>query len=260
MGKYDHDYPFDIYTNEYFVSSGSNPGPKKYGLAYDKKIIKIQDEFAALCYITGVAKNYSEVEQLLGLKNKQSLIFPGELAARYHRGQLPENWVGLYDSVYRDGWNYHHLLDLLQKDKNYTKPNGVIDFGAGRGCLSSMFSHLGSKVGYVDPIGLFPNDMLNQENIEQYAFFGDINDEDIDQYQSIVFCSAIEHIPVNVSHAVIERCKGKKLVIVNTISYHPIQESGRDHCTLIDDNFYNVLTDKVSKVLYREGSHFVAII
>ena len=75
-----HDYPYDIYTHDYF-NSHKNEYSHKFGISYDKNFLKIQDEFAALCYATSVCNSYPEVENLLGLKENQSLLFPGEILA-----------------------------------------------------------------------------------------------------------------------------------------------------------------------------------
>jgi 2-polyprenyl-3-methyl-5-hydroxy-6-metoxy-1,4-benzoquinol methylase len=175
------------------------------------------------------------------------------------KGILPGTpWKSIYDTMYREDWTTIDQIELIKNEIN-KKPKGIIDFGGGRGNVSSAISHLGITAGYVDPYGYEKNEIYNQENILSYDFFEEII-KDLDKYDTIIFCASIEHIPENYSKEIIELCKGMKLIIANTITYHPIQASGIEHCTKIDDNFYDKICNTMDSIIYRQGSHLVGII
>ena len=257
-----HDYPYNVYYKDYFKRWNNS--------AAQYNFLRIQDEFATLCYALDIVNNYLDVEKLLGIPY-QSLNFtlcPKNQLQKWlninkiEYRELKSPWIPLSNTVYRKNWTNIELLNLIKNKIKY-KPKGVIDLGAGEGNVSSCLSHLKIPVAYIDPFGLEYNKLLNQENIKEYKFFNEVEDT-LHKYDTIILTSTIEHLPKDYIFEILQLCKGMRFVIVNTITHHPIQLSKdeKEHCTVIDNKFYNELikTLNIEKVIYRQESHLVGII
>jgi ubiquinone/menaquinone biosynthesis C-methylase UbiE len=261
-------YNANFYNQEYYCHGDSNN-------IYNKGCLKIQDEFAALCYAHGFDK-YWEVEKIMGIREEDSLRFYGN---HHSINQLKckteeivtRNLISLYDSVWIKGENISSQINKIELNKKRI-PKGILEVGGGRGELSLVFANMGYLALNVEPSEK-SHEMLEEtkkifniyKDVKIIKEINELQSEEENNIDTIIFSCSIEHIYKEDLYLILDRCyeilnktKGI-LIIVNTISYHPIfkDEDGQDHVTTIDDNFYDKISNNAKKVIYREGSHLI---
>lgn len=159
--------------------------------------------------------------------NKNGLLRPDQLAALCYVFDLPY-------------WR--------QSENRLRKPGTIVSMGCGLGFLEKKIEDMGFTVIGVDPyfaeqyIGSRCEKLLPNEPI-----------------QTLVFCEAIEHISKKeILDAIAGVSPGGRVIITNWADFHPIPVDGTgwDHITRIDDELYDELTNG-RKVIIRRGSHLV---
>tara|TARA_B100001123_G_C15192945_1_gene980171 strand:+ start:281 stop:1042 length:762 start_codon:yes stop_codon:yes gene_type:complete len=247
-----HKYPYKLYNKNYFE--------RGYASEEFPTFLKIQEGFAALSYALGAVPSYHALEKLMGLEPYQSMLFKGNINPnKKNYGSFPEGFKDGEDTLYKEGWTIIDQINLLKKHTK-RQPKKVIDIGGGQGLLASVFSHLKTESTKIDPCPTKKYDLLDQSMLTSYPFVNPVFNT-LSTYDTVIFCSSIEHLPEGYSFEIINKMsKGSMLIIVNSFDYHPIPLYMDEHITLIDDNFFNRVTSNLGfEVKYRENSHFVGI-
>lgn len=170
----------------------------------------------------------------------------------YYRRDIPETWfwqAGLLrpDQLaalcYAKGWPF------WGNDSAPRDPGVIYSIGAGRGELEATLEKLGHHVVGVDPSPGAREMYEGSVLLDAYPGGGD----------TVIFCESIEHLQREEFEDIWEQIpEGARVIIVNWPDYHPLEPdgSGWDHVRLIDDRFFDELTEG-RKVILRHGSHLV---
>lgn len=252
-------YDFSTYDLNYFWRKSKNRND--YIISHHKKI-KFQDSLASIAYALGSINNYWELENLFNIPKFKSLEFFGNTGCNH----LPLDFeTTCTDSIILPISLKNQLRKIYQCKKR--QPQKIVDMGCGVGELGVCFSHLEiNNVMYDMQLSLF-DDYIKVKNLFEIRkefttlvdSFNKINWEYVD---TVIFCSSIEHfyeedfnkiLPIIESQ--LKKTKGR-LIITNSIFNHPI-EIRRDHVFKIDDNVFDLISDRAQNVFYREGSHLV---
>lgn len=181
-----------------------------------------------------------------------------------------KSWHGLYTSNYKGSVSTGDQVDFVLTNKTRT-PKRVLDIGGGRGEIAHFFSNLGSPCVSIEP-------GLHAQTLYQYTndlFFDgqstlvsllttDIGKSldvlDLQEFDTIVFCESIEHIPEtdfwNLWSQIKQRFQGL-VVITNWLHLHPIPVDLPEHIFRIDDAVYDRLVSDSHRCVYRNQSHLV---
>jgi hypothetical protein len=258
-------YDGEIYDKAYYGGRGHQDCARNHAL------LRYQDEAAALAYAFGLS-SYDVVEDALGVLGL-SLQFEGQDAS--HKGKYhPGGCRSLWDTVAVVGETWR---DQVRRIVNYTPgqqppsrvPKGVVDIGGGAGVLALVLGALGIPVELLEPAACAPE--LLEETRQKYGL-GWVQNvhlcrklEEVrwgENTDTVILCSTLEHIEKGDFTPILAEIrkwlgpnKGR-LIVVNTICNHPLQATGWDHCTLVDDAYYDELSEGTTTV-FRRGSHLV---
>lgn len=173
---------------------------------------------------------------------------------------------------------YFAACDTLDKQIEMLKklprrPHKVINIGGGRGEIDAVLRLLNIDCVCVDPspgaVVMYAQTMEKWANTHNYKFINkrykdSINDNDVgDDFDTLVFCESIEHIPEDefesvwpIVRSILKKNRGL-LIVTNWMGYHPLYPNTWDHVRIIDDKFYDYLSIEAKKVIFRRGSHLV---
>jgi hypothetical protein len=181
-----------------------------------------------------------------------------------------KSWQGLYTDNYKGSVTTRDQVDFLLANRIRT-PSKVLDIGGGRGEVAHFFSALGVPCVSIEP-GLhaetlyqYTNDLFFNGQSTQVSLISDDIGKSIDalglqEFDTIVFCESIEHIPEpdfwNLWHRIQKDFQGL-IVITNWLSFHPIPVDPPEHIFRIDDAVYDRLISSSRRCIYRNQSHLV---
>ena len=230
-----------LYTYELWTTA-RHESPKKSWYAGQ---LRYGDQCSAMGYAFGV-KSYNDVKDLFGFTHEY--------------GYEPHPLVGAKKQV-----------EILFNNRTRT-PKGVLDVGGGRGEISVSFSYLGIDTQMIEPS--FACRVLVAETKTKFDM-GTANFPVIEKpfneavklvnwtnIDTVIFCESIEHIEkeeFDEGFSILENhlFENKGLLIVlNWINCHPLPAISEYHCHLIDDTFYDKISEN-KEVVYRRGSHLV---
>lgn len=168
----------------------------------------------------------------------------------YFNRNIPETWFRKVDLLRPDQLaGFCYVMDWPFWTNHRTdrrKPGHVLSVGCGLGQLEKKLEDNGVKVTGYDPY--YYEDYIGRECKQHYKG---------EQYDTILFCESIEHLPVaEIDYIINSQRGGTRIIIVNWPNNHPILPEGFDHITQIDDEFFDKLLDG-RKPLVRQGSHLV---
>lgn len=170
----------------------------------------------------------------------------------YYNRELEEYWFtknGLLRPDQLAAVCYTFGLPFWGEHSNRREPGLVYSIGCGAGDLEVTLEKLGCEVIGVDPSSGAKHLYKGSELIDEYPGGGD----------TVIFCEAIEHIPMEQLTDIFNKIPQKaRIIIVNWPDYHPLHPDGsnQDHITLIDDELYNKLA-KGRKIVLHRGSHLI---
>ncbi len=211
--------------------------------AWDYNMIRFGDQCPAIACALGI-ESFEKVKRILNFKGVGKIPFPQMIAK--------EQVSKIFDNHSR-------------------KPKHVLDIGGGRGEVSLALSYLGIDVQMVESCKC-AQELLQKTskrleiknnvkliNCNLIEALEKINWKKID---TVIFTESIEHINKEESNIVFKRIskvlhKNKGyLIITNWIDSYPIIRNTNEHCSTIDNLFYqNILDHK--KVICRNGSYLV---
>jgi 2-polyprenyl-3-methyl-5-hydroxy-6-metoxy-1,4-benzoquinol methylase len=142
-------------------------------------------------------------------------------------------------------------LAALEYLFNDFSPALVVSVGCGEGLLEQEIERRGASVAGIDPGG---GRYLGKNKIAE-LFSQERHGELLAEADALVFCEAIEHVPLKSLQEVLPKFKGR-LVVTNIKDYHPIRPNNIDHITRIDDWVYDWISE-FGEVRIRDGSHLV---
>lgn len=136
------------------------------------------------------------------------------------------------------------------------KPKVILFIGSGIGILEKFLEDWDSSLVIIgtDP-SLAGSRFYQGSHCEVTDFLGAVK---CYQFDTIILCAVIEHIPLLDIKAGIEELSKRnvRLIITNRLEYHPIKPNGWDHVTKIDDVLFRVIANK-GNLIFRHGSHLV---
>lgn len=175
-----------------------------------------------------------------------------------------------YYNQYFPLFSINDQLDFISKNKTRT-PNNVLDLGGGRGEIANVLKYLNLSCLSIEP-GQYA-DLLYEYTGKH--FFGDsfdsakpqkialsqlTNSVNLSQFDTIVLCETIEHLPEldfwNFWNRVKTDFHGL-VIIANWIYFHPIPAMGAEHIFEINDQVYDKLVSESKNCVYRNGSHLI---
>lgn len=175
---------------------------------------------------------------------------PTSYDSTYFNRNIPETWyrkAGLLRPDQLAGLAY--VMDWPFWTNHRTDrrdPGHVLSVGCGLGDLEKKLEELHVKVTGYDPH--YYDQYQGRECLQHYKG---------EQYNTILFCESIEHLPEAEIFNIINHQKGgTRIIIVNWPDNHPILPEGFDHITQIDNEFFYRLLDG-RKPLIMKGSHLV---
>lgn len=170
----------------------------------------------------------------------------------YFNRDIPEQWFGRHGLLRPDqlaalcyALNWPFWVNGRTVARN---PGLIVSMGCGQGLLEKKLEDMGYKVIGVDPN--FGDIYQGSTRVEKY--------EGLDA-DTLMFVESIEHIPKDEILRVVRSLRsGARVIVTNFPDFHPIDvdNTGWDHITRIDDDFYNELLDGREPVV-RRGSHLV---
>lgn len=260
---------------------------RKYDAKLLKKYIDTNSQYIIDRFNEGYYSNYS-VEYFSIDKAENTPYFKKQLR---QGDMLPAIYYTLGGTSYRekeekDFATYNTLekqIEMLKKLPR--KPRKVINIGSGRGEIGAVLYLLGIECISVDPSPgaaiMYTQTMDKWANTRDYKLINKrfinkrfINKRFInkrykdslsdigDDFDTIIFCESIEHIPTNEFESVwpfirnILKKNNGLFITTNWAEFHPIYPSNWDHVRIIDDKFYDYLSIE-AKVIFRRGSHIV---
>jgi hypothetical protein len=282
-----------IGENEYGIAGGDEIETSKLGL------LRFADQLPAVCYSHGISFKalQQQFPQVFSAKYHYDQV-KGESWPTYENLVL-KNYDGVSKEVLAEvldqsQWSWH---DVKQTDQNYYDghhnqyfsnftiqdqvdfivdncqfiPQKVLEIGGGRGEIANVFKKLG-----IDCISLEPG--KHADFIYNYTgkfFFGKdfesatptkndfktlIQNNEIDQFDTIIFCQTIEHIAESdfweFWNKLVSNFNGL-VIIVSYVHYHPIEVVLPQHVFGINDEVYDRLVNDSKRCVFRDHSHLV---
>ena len=167
----------------------------------------------------------------------------------------------------------YHELGLLRPDQVYAisyalgltdarrhlqrKPQKILSIGCGQGVIESFLASKGAHVTGTDIAN-------NVENDGFHFVLGNMDDISYDDYDTVIMCESIEHIPQDEFDrnwprivGMLKKTKGI-FIVTNWFEYHPIRvdATGWNHVREINDELYDSLAS-FGEVVVRNKSHLV---
>ncbi len=174
-----------------------------------------------------------------------------------------------------DGWLrlVADQIKFLQLNKTRT-PNSILEIGSGSGQISCTLSHMGYSVQSTD-VNPYAGDFHiaralamynNKINKDYHLLLGDLravsSHLNLDQVDTVLLIESIEHIYNDEWQGFLElalpafKQNHTHLIITNFQDLWPIGgEDGEEHCTTIDDKFFDHLSSFATQVLFRDRAH-----
>jgi 2-polyprenyl-3-methyl-5-hydroxy-6-metoxy-1,4-benzoquinol methylase len=212
----------------------------------DKKAERIEDARKLNLFI----KEFSELSSECPSKYDK-YYFTGR-----RNGESYWNNKGIIHTV--QGFAYRYIME-------YSNKKLVADIGCGMGFLTFKLLKKGIACVGIDPYTeeLF-KEQASRKGVNATFINGGLNDLPKLDFDTIVFCEAVEHIAEEEwdrnENKLIDILKKNNgiLIIVNWVDNHPIHpdNTGFDHIRVVDDTFFDHLC-AFGKVLVRNGSHLV---
>jgi len=183
----------------------------------------------------------------------------------YYQRAIPENWFAPRQLLRPDQLAaICYLFGLpFYGDEEYPPrpdPGPCLSVGCGTGTLEARLEALGVEVFGSDPSPAV-RDLYAGHRLIQADLTGTLDRLPPDQYRSVIFCESLEHIPLDqilAAWRIFRDASDLRIVIVNWPARHPIplDPSGWDHITCVDDALFDELSAGFHAVV-RRGSHLV---
>lgn len=136
------------------------------------------------------------------------------------------------------------------------KPKVILFIGSGIGILERFLENLDVSLTIIGTDSSFAAAQLYQGS--HCVFIDFLGAVKCYQFDTIILCAVIEHIPISDIETGIELLAKRKvrLIITNRLEYHPIKPNGWDHITKIDDALFQIIANN-GNLIFRHGSHLV---
>jgi Mycolic acid cyclopropane synthetase len=181
---------------------------------------------------------------------------------------------GLFDNI-PVIFSVQEQINYLMQSRTRT-PRNILEIGSGAGVVSCTLASMGYNVNSVEVV----NSAVHLTKATSRDLFGKITgdnhslylcdlatlpDSALENIDTVLLIESIEHIKSNewwsFYNRVVPHLKKNngQLIITNEPEYWPLGFPGDcvEHISLIDDNFYDKLSDLASETLYRKTSHIV---
>jgi SAM-dependent methyltransferase len=279
--------------DQYGIAGGDEIETFKTGL------VRFSDQMPAICYAYGISletlhqtfleifsakHHYNQVKgpswptyENLVLKNYDNInkeildeILDQSQWSWHDMEKTERDYYEGHYNQYFPNFTVYDQFDFIN-DHCQRTPKKVLDIGGGRGELASLFKKLGVDCVSLEP-GKYSNFLYNHTG---KFFFGEefvpviptcndlttfINNNEIDQFDTIIFCQSVEHIAESEFWNFWNEVKSKfngLVIIVSYVYYHPIPLSGPQHIFEINDEVYDRLVNDSKRCIYRNHSHLV---
>ena len=211
------------YAEGYFYSDLEN---------WNQKILRVEDQFAALCYAFGVLPDYnisqSIAEQISYVNRNKTRTPANVLEIGPGRGELSCTLSKMGVSV--------TPIDIATNIQNWFNRTGKHFFGE----------------DFIVP-------KVIENNIQEVSI-------DFRKFDTIIMVESIEHIAQEEFQSTWDNiCTDFKglFCVTNALCMHPIpigdwgKDAEKQHCRIIDDELYDQLSKKADRTVYRNNSHLV---
>jgi len=218
-----------IYSNEYYDKAD---GIKEW----KKPCLKFGDNFAAILYAHNI--NYLDCVKFFNIN---------------------KNGRDITSFTLEEQFNY------LNQNKKRT-PKNILEIGGGRGEVANFLTYHNYNITSVE-FSEFANEWYKKTSLQFYnkpipVKLLNINIKDIDfdltQYDTILMCESLEHIPKEHFEKFYNNLKDNfngYFIITNWLTYHPIKANDDEHCRDINDNLYNSFSKDALRTVFRNQSH-----
>jgi len=201
-----------------------------------KPCLKFGDNFAAILYAHDI--NYLDCTKFFNIN---------------------ENGRDVTEFTLEEQFNY------LNQNKKRT-PKNILEIGGGRGEVANFLTYHKYNITSIE----FSESAEEWYNKTAIQYFNqkvpvkllNVNIKDIDfdlaQYDTIIMCESLEHIPEEHFEKFYNNIKDNfngYFIITNWLKYHPIKANGDEHCRDIDDNLYDSFSKHALRTVFRNKSH-----
>jgi len=263
--------------------------------SWKSALLRFGDQMPAICYSFGIShellkkefpKIYSVKQHYDNLKGKEwpcyedlikqniSKISPKIVEEifdieKWDDLKIAKNFDEGHFNQYTTEYSIFDQINFVETHKTRI-PNKVLDIGGGRGEIANCLQYMGIDCVSIEP-GLESDFLYNEtsklffgknyfatptkKSFQKYTYGVDYS-----QFDTIILCQSIEHLPEKQFWnfwEIIKRQFTGLIIIVNWLYYHPIPISLPEHIFEINDNVYNKLINESKKCVYKNYSHLI---